>query len=152
MVAPAPVLKETGPGAVMVGGIAGSSVTATLCVPVVINPEEFVAVYVMIVVPVGKTKLSHVWFGFCGVGQAICGIPVRLIDTADPQSGSEAVATPNSSSRVAVQELVVADTLGGTFRIGGVVSVPVTVTVCVHETVWPSVSLAVQTIVVVPTG
>jgi hypothetical protein len=40
--------------------MAGDSVTVTVCVAVVVRPEEFVAVYVIIVVPVGKTKLSHI--------------------------------------------------------------------------------------------
>lgn len=43
-VAPAPVYKVTSAGAVMVGFIAGLSVTVTVCVPVVESPEEFVAV------------------------------------------------------------------------------------------------------------
>src|SRR6185295_4391983 len=115
----------------MVGFMAGSSVTVTVCVPVVVSPDEFVAVYVMIVVPVGNTKLSHCLFGSCGVGHEKVGTPVRVIFTV-PQSSS-AVATPNSSSRVAVQLLVVAVTFGGTCRVGGVVSVPVTVTVCVQD-------------------
>ena len=85
----------------------------------------------MIVVPVGKTKLSQVLPGLPGVGHGTCGIPVRVMFTV-PQS-SLAVATPNSSSRVAEQVLVVADTFGGTFSVGGVVSVPVTVTVCVQD-------------------
>jgi hypothetical protein len=58
--APGPVNSVTSFGAVIVGGIAGSSVTVTVCVAVEVRPDEFVAVYVIIVVPVGKTKLSHV--------------------------------------------------------------------------------------------
>jgi hypothetical protein len=85
----------------------------------------------MIVVPVGKTKLSHCLLGSCGVGHAKVGTPVREMFTV-PQSSS-AVATPNSSSRVTVQVLVVVDIFGGTVSVGGVVSVPVTVTVCVQD-------------------
>lgn len=58
-VAPAPVKSVTSAGAVIVGGTAGDSVTVTVCVATEVRPEAFVAVYVMIVVPVGKTKLGH---------------------------------------------------------------------------------------------
>jgi len=85
----------------------------------------------MMVVPVGNTKLSHRRFGSDGVGQAKVGTPLRVIETV-PQSSS-AVATPNSSSNVAVQELVVAETSGGTCSVGGVVSVPITVIVWVQD-------------------
>lgn len=99
----------------------------------------------MIVVPVGKTKFA--------------GTPVREIDT-EPELQvppvSVAVAIPSSSSRVAVHEDVVTDTLGGTVSVGGVVSAPApacTVTVCEHEATLPLVlSVAVQVITVVPTG
>ena len=106
----------------------------------------------MIVVPVGKTKLSHRLFGSLGVGQANVGTPVRLIDTL-PQLSS-AVATPSSSSSVAVHELVVADTSGGTCRVGGTLSAPddVIVIVCVHEAMRPESSVADQVVAVVPTG
>lgn len=79
-------------------------------------------------------------------------MPVREIETAPPQSGSSAVATPNSSSNSTEHELVLTEILGGADRMGGVVSVPVTVTVCVQLADWVSVSVAVHTIVVVPTG
>ena len=106
----------------------------------------------MIVVPVGKTKLSHCLFGSVGVGQANVGTPVRLIDTV-PQL-SLAVATPSSSSSVAVHELVVAETSGGTFRVGGTLSAldDVIVMVCVHDAMRPVSSVADQVMVVVPTG
>lgn len=115
-------------------------------------PAASVAVYVTIVVPVGKTKLSHRRFGSWGVGHANVGTPERLIDTV-PQL-SEAVATPSSSSSVAVHELVVAVTSGGTLRVGGVLSAPDDVIVidCAQEATRPESSVAVQVIVVVPTG
>ena len=57
-------------------------------------------------------------------------MPVREIETADPpQSGSLAVATPSSSSRSTEHVLVVTEIFGGASNSGGVVSVPVTVTV-----------------------
>ena len=77
---------------------------------------------------------------------------MREIETADEQSGSEAFATPNSSSSVTEHELVLTEIFGGTTRTGGVVSVPVTVTVCVQDTTWVSTSVAVHSIVVIPTG
>jgi hypothetical protein len=40
----APVNNVTSAGALIVGGIAGSSVTVIVCVPTVVSPEEFVAV------------------------------------------------------------------------------------------------------------
>jgi hypothetical protein len=73
-----------------------------------------------------------------------------VIETV-PQSSS-AVATPNSSSNVAVQVLVVAETSGGTLSVGGVVSVPFTVIVWVQDADWPSLPVAVHSIVVTPTG
>jgi hypothetical protein len=73
-----------------------------------------------------------------------------VIETV-PQSSS-AVATPNSSSNVAVQVLVVAETSGGTVSVGGVVSVPFTVIVWVQDADWPSLPVAVHSIVVTPTG
>jgi hypothetical protein len=44
LVAPGPVLTLTSAGAVMVGGIAGLSVTVTSCCPAVVFPAESVAV------------------------------------------------------------------------------------------------------------
>src|SRR6476619_8527011 len=104
------------------------------------------------VVPVGKTKLSHRLFGSVGVGQANVGTPVRLMDTW-PQLSS-AVATPSSSSSVAVQEPVVAETSGGTCRVGGTLSAldDVIVIACVHDATRPESSVADQVIPVVPTG
>src|SRR5438094_5497847 len=86
----------------------------------------------MMVVPVGNTKLSQVRFGSDGVGQATLGTPVLVMFTEEVQLSS-AVATPSSSSRVAVQVLVVAFTSGGTCNVGGVLSTAFTVMVCVHE-------------------
>jgi hypothetical protein len=77
---------------------------------------------------------------------------VRLIDTL-PQL-SLAVATPSSSSSVAVHELVVAETSGGTFRVGATLSAPedVIVIVWTQDAMRPESSVADQVIVVVPTG
>ena len=103
-------------------------------------------------VPTGKTKLSHILVGLPGIGHEKVGTPVRVI-VAIPQL-SEAVATPSSSSSVAVHEVVVALTSAGMFSVGGVVSVPadVIVMICVQEAIRPESSVAVQVIVVVPTG
>ena len=103
------------------------------------------------VVPVGKTKLSHCLPGFPGIGHGKVGTPERLMD-AEPQLSS-AVATPNSSSSVAVQELVVVLTFGGTLSVGDTLSAPddVIVIVCVHAAIRPVSSVADQVIVVVPT-
>src|SRR6266404_419957 len=98
----------------------------------------------MIVVPVGKTKLSHVLPGSPGIGQATLGTPVRVISTEAVQL-SVAVATPSSSSSVAVQLSVVAFTFGGTVSVGGVLSVAITVIFCVQEAL-PMLLVAVQVI------
>jgi hypothetical protein len=97
----------------------------------------------MTVVPVGKIKFA--------------GTPVRVIVTEPPHApASVADAVPNSSSKVEVHDDVVTETLGGTVRVGGVVSLPepaVTVTVCVHEATVPVwLSLAVHVMSVLPAG
>jgi hypothetical protein len=96
-----------------------------------------VAVYRIVVVPVGKTK-----FG---------GTPVRVIVTEPPQDpASVADAVPSSSSSVAKHVAVVTLRFAGTVSTGGVVSPllgTVTVTFCVHDApVPPRLSVAVQTI------
>jgi hypothetical protein len=60
-------------------------------------PAESVAVYVMMVVPVGKMKLSQVRFGSPGTGHGTLGTPVREMFTEELQLSS-AVATNSSSS------------------------------------------------------
>ena len=94
------------------------------------------------VVPVGNTKLSHRRFGSDGVGHAIVGTPLRVMETV-PQSSS-AVAVPSSSSNVAVHVLVVAETSGGTCRVGGTLSAldDVIVIACVHDATRPESSVA----------
>src|SRR6266498_221588 len=97
----------------------------------------------MVVVPVGKTKFA--------------GTPVRVMVTEPPQAPvSVALATPSSSSRVAVHDDVVTLTFGGTVSTGGVVSLPdpaITVTFCVQDATLPFVlSVAVQVMTVVPAG
>src|SRR6266436_9000028 len=104
----------------------------------------------MIVVPVGKTKLSHCLLGSVGVGQANVGTPVRVMFTEEVQL-SVAVATPSSSSSVAVQLLVVAFTSGGTVSAGASVSTALTWIFCVQEAL-PSVFVAVQVMKVSPAG
>src|SRR5256885_3836552 len=103
----------------------------------------------MMVFPAGKIKLSHLLLGSDGIGQAMVGTPVRVIETEDEQLSS-AVATPSSSSRSAEHELVVAVTSAGTLSVGGVVSLPVDemLIVCKQDTTRPMSSVAVQVITV----
>jgi hypothetical protein len=66
---------------------------------------------------------------------------------------SSAVATPSSSSRVAVHDEVVTLTLAGTLMVGAMVSVPVTVIVCWQLAKLPLISsVAFQVMVVTPDG
>jgi hypothetical protein len=90
----------------MVGGIAGLSSTVTVCVFTVVFPDASVAVYVTMVVPVGKLKFA--------------GTPVR--ETLTAEQSSVAVATPSSSSKTMEHELVLATIGPGTLRVsvGGV--------------------------------
>src|SRR5438045_459044 len=104
----------------------------------------------MMVVPVGNTKLSHRLLGSDGVGQAIVGIPVRVMFTEDVQL-SVAVATPSSSSSVAEQLLVVAFTSGGTVSVGGEISTALTWIFCVQEAL-PTLLVAVHVMNVSPAG
>ena len=110
--APGPVNAVTLLGAVIVGGIAGLSSTVTVCVFTVVFPDASLAVYVMIVTPVGKMKFA--------------GTPVREMLTAEQVS--DAVAMPSSSSSTTEQELVVVFIGPGTSRVGGVVSPAAAVT------------------------
>ena len=111
-------------------------------------PDESVAVYVTTVVPVGKTKLSHVRFGSPGTGHATLGIPVRAIVTLEPHAPlSSAVATNSSSSSKTEHELVLVTMFAGTCSVGGVVSLPITVMICVQDA-EPTAFVAVQVIAV----
>ena len=112
-------------------------------------PDASVAVYVTMVVPVGKTKLSQVRFGSPGTGQGTLGIPVRLIVTVEPQLPplSSAVATNCSSSSKIEHWLVLVTMFGGVVSVGAVVSLPITVMICVQDAV-PTALVAVQVIVV----
>ncbi len=113
-------------------------------------PAPSVAVYVTSVVPTGKTKVSHVLVGLPGIGHGTDGTPVRTIETAEHES--VAVATPNSSSISAEHVPVVVLTSAGIVSTGGVVSpLAVIVMVCVHDAL-PIALVAVQVIVVTPTG
>src|ERR1043165_1102516 len=88
------------------------------------------------VVPVGK-KLPD-------------GTPVRLTFTF-PQS-SVAVAVPSSLSPTTwPHESVLTVTLGGTFSVGGLVALPITVMDCVHDAL-PMSFVAVHSINVTPLG
>jgi hypothetical protein len=93
----------------------------------------------MVVVPVGK-KLPG-------------GTPLR--ETVGVPQSSDAVGVPNwLSPTICPQLLVVTLTSGGAVIVGGVVSEPdvVIVIVCVQDACRPPSSVAVQAIVVVPTG
>ena len=112
-------------------------VTVTVCVPVVTLPDASVAVYVIVVVPTGKTFPA--------------GTPVRTSVTAPELS--VAVAVPSSASVTTIDDAVPGIcrvTFGGTTSTGFSVSVTVTSWVA---TVWlPKMSVAVQVIVVTPIG
>src|SRR4051794_10523271 len=111
--------------------------TVTVCVAVETLPAASVAVYVIVVVPTGKTLPA--------------GTPVRTIVT-DPAL-SVADALPSSASVTTIEVTPVATcriTAGGTIRTGFSVSTTVTFWV---TTVWlPKTSMAVQVMVVTPIG
>ena len=100
-------------------------------------PCASVAVHVTVVVPTGKV------------------FPDGLRETVTPGQLSWAEAVPRvasltSASHVVLPGPVEAVTFGGAVIVG--FSVSLTVTVCVHDEWLPEASVAVQVIVVVPTG
>jgi hypothetical protein len=137
MVAPGPVVAFTAGGAVITGGVV--SVSVTVWVAVDVFPSASIAVYVMVVIPFGKTFPV--------------GTPLRVMVTAEQLS--TAVALPRFASLTNFSQLVAPGpvetvTAAGAVITGGVSSV--TVTVCVAVAVFPLASVAVWVTVVVPTG
>src|ERR1044071_1881405 len=110
----------------MTGGWA--SLTVMVCVPIVMLPDASVAFHVMVVVPTGYGALSG-W------------LSLRVPVTVTPGQLSLAVAVPGLT--LALHELGGALTVwfGGTLKVGGVLSV--TVTLCMALAVWPCPSSAV---------
>src|ERR1041384_2047067 len=123
----------------MIGGVL--STTVTCCVAVAVLPAASVAFHVTVVVPMGKKFPA--------------GTPVRETETEQPPSSASArpkVASLTTTPHVAPSAPVDTLTSGGAVMVGGVVSLLLTVTVCVHEAERPTLSVAVHVIVVVPTG
>jgi hypothetical protein len=107
------------------------STTVTVCVQVLVFPELSVTVHVTVVTPTGK------------VAGAL------LLTEATPQL-SPVVGVPRFTPVAVHPELVVVFILDGQVIVGGTISV--TVTVCVHEAVFPELSVIVQITLVTPNG
>jgi hypothetical protein len=122
----------------MVGGVV--SVTVTVCVQLVMLPAASVAVHVIVVAPTGYGSVNN--------------RPSLRLPTTETAPGqlSVAVATPGSTAvaQGVAPAPVSVITFDGHVMIGGVVSV--TITVCVQFAMLPAASVAVQVIIVTPTG